>query len=103
MHTLDAGEAAIIGSKRGDNPREQSTKNRLRGSTMKPSAIRLVIADDHPVVRDGVAAIIKQQADLKIVAEASNGREAIAAYEAQQPDIVLLDLRMPDMDGIKVI
>src|SRR3954469_11053245 len=66
-------------------------------------AIRLLIADDHPVVRDGVAAIINQHADLKIVAEASNGHEAIAAFEKHTPDVALLDLRMPDMDGIEVI
>jgi two-component system NarL family response regulator len=66
-------------------------------------AIRLLIADDHPVVRDGVAAIINQHRDLKIVAEASNGREAIAAFEKHAPDVALLDLRMPDVDGIEVI
>lgn len=66
-------------------------------------AIRLLIADDHPVVRDGVAAIINQHDDLKIVAEASNGSEAVAAHEAHNPDVTLLDLRMPDVDGIKVI
>jgi two-component system NarL family response regulator len=65
--------------------------------------IRLLIADDHPVVRDGVASIINQHADLKIVAEASNGGEAIAAFEKHNPDVALLDLRMPDMGGIEVI
>jgi DNA-binding NarL/FixJ family response regulator len=65
--------------------------------------IRLLIVDDHPVVRDGVASIINLHPDLKIVAEASNGREAIAAFIAQKPDVALLDLRMPDMDGIVVL
>src|SRR3954470_14222611 len=65
--------------------------------------IRLLIADDHPVVRDGVAAIINQHPDLKIVAEESNGSEAIAAFETGKPDVALLDLRMPDLDGIEVI
>jgi two-component system NarL family response regulator len=55
------------------------------------------------VVRDGVAAIINQHPDLKIVAEASNGREAIAVFEKYRPDLALLDLRMPDIDGIEVI
>src|SRR3954449_1394870 len=66
-------------------------------------AIRLLIADDHPVVRDGVAAIINQHPDLKIVAEATNGSEAILAFEKHNPDVALLDLRMPDMDGLAVI
>src|SRR3954467_6055714 len=66
-------------------------------------AIRLLIADDHPVVRDGVAAIINQHPDLRIVAKASNGHEAIAAFEKHDPDVALVDLRMPDMDGIEVI
>jgi two-component system NarL family response regulator len=65
--------------------------------------IRLLIADDHPIVRDGVAAIINQHPDLEIVAEASNGSEAVAAFEAHKPDVALIDLRMPDIDGIKVI
>ena len=65
--------------------------------------IRLLIADDHPVVRDGVAAIINQHPDLRIVAKASNGHEAIAAFEKHDPDVALVDLRMPDMDGIEVI
>src|SRR3954468_3337311 len=73
------------------------------GMCVVSEAIRLLIADDHPVVRDGVAAIINQHPDLKIVAEASNGREAIAAFGTHKPDVALLDLRMPDMDGIAVI
>src|SRR3954468_9081316 len=73
------------------------------GMCVVSEAIRLLIADDHPVVRDGVAAIINQHPDLEIVAEASNGSEAIAAFEQGKPDVALLDLRMPGLDGIEVI
>ncbi len=65
--------------------------------------IRLLIVDDHPVVRDGVAAILSQTPELKIVAEAGNGREAIELFKAHRPDVALLDLRLPDMDGLRVL
>ncbi|HET8698887.1 MAG TPA: response regulator transcription factor [Gammaproteobacteria bacterium] len=65
--------------------------------------IRLELADDHPVVRDGLAAMINQQADMEVVAEAGDGEEAIALYERHQPDVLVLDLRMPKRDGVAVV
>ena len=65
--------------------------------------IRLVLADDHPVVRDGLAAMINQQSDMEVVAEAGDGDEAIALYERHQPDVMMLDLRMPKRDGVAVV
>jgi two-component system NarL family response regulator len=65
--------------------------------------IRIIIADDHPVVREGVTALIKSQKDMQVVHEAANGREAIQQFFRYHPDVLLLDLRMPHMDGIEVI
>jgi len=65
--------------------------------------IRVVLADDHPVVRDGLAAMVNQQADMEVVAEAGDGDEAIAAYEQHRPDVLVLDLLMPDIDGFEVL
>jgi DNA-binding NarL/FixJ family response regulator len=63
--------------------------------------IRVIIADDHPVVREGLAALIKTQPDMKLVCEAENGRAAVQEYLRHRPDVILLDLRMPEMDGIE--
>ena len=65
--------------------------------------IRVILADDHPVVRDGLAAIVNQQADMEVVAEAGDGEEAIALYERHRPDVMVLDLRMPKLDGVAVV
>jgi DNA-binding NarL/FixJ family response regulator len=63
--------------------------------------IKVLIADDHQVVRRGLLFFLKTQLDIEIVAEASNGREAVALVEEHQPDVVLMDLVMPEMDGIE--
>ena len=61
---------------------------------------RLVIADDHELAREGLRAILENEPDLEIVGEASTGREAIEVCRHLQPDLVLMDVRMPDMDGL---
>jgi DNA-binding NarL/FixJ family response regulator len=63
--------------------------------------IRVLTADDHPVVRAGVRAMIANEPDLHLVAEATDGAEAVALYEEHEPDAVLMDLRMPHMDGVE--
>jgi len=65
--------------------------------------IAVLLADDHPVVRGGLAAIVDQQADMRVVAEAGDGEEAIALYERHRPDVMVLDLRMPKCDGVAVV
>jgi DNA-binding NarL/FixJ family response regulator len=65
--------------------------------------IRVLIADDHPVVRAGTTALIANESDMTVVAEAANGAEAIALYDSHLPDVALIDLRMPVMDGISAI
>jgi DNA-binding NarL/FixJ family response regulator len=65
--------------------------------------IRILIVDDHPVVREGLTMIIESQTDLRVVAEAGTGAEALALFELHLPDITLLDLGLPDVHGIDVI
>ena len=65
--------------------------------------IRVVLADDHPVVRNGLAAIVAQQTDMEVVGEAGDGDEAITLYSRLQPDVMVLDLRMPKRDGVAVV
>jgi DNA-binding NarL/FixJ family response regulator len=78
---------------------------RLAGATQKnnAAATRVLIADDHVTVREGLAAIIGRQPDMTIVAQAANGREAVDLWQQHQPDVVLLDLRMPMLDGVGAI
>jgi DNA-binding NarL/FixJ family response regulator len=66
-------------------------------------AIRILTVDDHPVVRNGIAGLVADQSDMLLVGEASNGREAIQQFRAQQPDITLMDLQMPEMSGVDAI
>jgi DNA-binding NarL/FixJ family response regulator len=63
------------------------------------STIRVMCVDDHPLVRKGVASIIMNEPDMELVAEASGGKEAVEKYRELHPDVVLMDLRMPEMDG----
>ncbi len=64
------------------------------------SKIRVLIVDDHPLVRQGLVTFVKEEDDLEVVGEAANGREALAQVEHASPDVVLMDLAMPVMDGV---
>lgn len=79
-------------------------------STDRPSAvttpgapITILAADDHPLIREGLEAVLASQPDLQLVELVSNGREALEAYRRRQTDVVLMDLRMPEMDGVAAI
>ena len=65
--------------------------------------IRVLIADDHPVVREGLVTILKSEKDIEFVAEAADGKETCELYKELAPDVLLLDLRMPEKDGLQVI
>ena len=66
-------------------------------------AIRVFVTDDHSIVRKGIYAILELIPDIEVVGEASNGQEAIKGVEQSAPDVVLMDLVMPEMDGIEAI
>lgn len=68
-----------------------------------PAPIRVLIADDHAVVREGLAAMIGRQVDMQVVAEAGDGIEAVRLWQIHRPDVCLVDLRMPRLDGVGVI
>ena len=70
---------------------------------LKSEKIRIMIADDHSVVRFGIAAIVSTRPDMTVVAQASNGAEAVELFRKHQPDITLLDLRMPKLGGAEVM
>ena len=65
--------------------------------------IRIVIADDHPIVRSGLTGLLASQPDFEVVGEAANGRKAVAVAQRTKPDVVLTDLRMPELDGVGAI
>jgi DNA-binding NarL/FixJ family response regulator len=68
-----------------------------------PKSIRILAVDDHPLVRQGISGLLAVQSDMSLVAEASNGRDAIQQFRAHRPDVTLMDLQMPEMSGLDAI
>src|ERR1700732_3660642 len=66
----------------------------------EPVPIRILAVDDHPLLREGIAGLVAGQSDMILVAEASNGREAIHQFRTHRPDITLMDLQMPELNGV---
>jgi DNA-binding NarL/FixJ family response regulator len=72
-------------------------------SVLQSESIRILSVDDHQLLREGIAAVLESQEDMTLVAQASNGREAVESFRRLRPDVTLMDLRMPDMSGIEAI
>src|SRR5262245_49185749 len=70
---------------------------------VRRDSIRILIAEDHTVVRDGLVAIVRQEQDMDVVAETGDGREAVELWKKHRPDVALMDLRMPGLDGVNAI
>ncbi|MFG6458887.1 response regulator transcription factor [Roseateles sp. BYS96W] len=71
--------------------------------TTPASQVRLLIVDDHPLMREGIAAVVQHQSDMCVVGEAANGAEAVERHAELQPDVTLMDLQMPRMDGLQAM
>jgi len=71
--------------------------------SVEPMLIRVFIVDDHPLLRDGIAALVNAESDMKLVAEASNGKEAVEKFRLHHPDVTLMDIQMPGVNGIEAI
>jgi DNA-binding NarL/FixJ family response regulator len=70
---------------------------------LAPSRIRILLVDDHPLLREGVASVVERQSDMQLIGEAMDGEQALALYRQMQPDITLMDLQMPGMGGVEAI
>src|SRR5713226_6330385 len=78
----------------------QPYQNPLEG---RRAMIRIIIADDHPIVRDGLRKLLKLEDDFEVVGEAADGREVLDRVQELDPDVLLLDLRMPNLDGLSTL
>ena len=90
-------------AKQPDTHVKKSSKAIADKSAPKKPRIGVLIVDDHSVVREGLASLIGRKADMTVLGEASNGREAVELWKQHRPDVTLLDLRMPELDGVGVI
>jgi two-component system NarL family response regulator len=82
---------------------EAGKARRPSQAAQKKSPISVLIADDHTVVREGLVSLIRRKPDMTVLGEATNGREAVDLWKQHRPDVTLLDLRMPELDGVSAI
>ena len=85
------------------NPGESLQPSPTTEASFKPQPIRVVLADDHPIVRDGLRKLLMLEEDIEVVGEASDGREVVQVVNESRPDVLILDLRMPYMDGLATL
>jgi DNA-binding NarL/FixJ family response regulator len=101
---MTSKKTAATKSKRSEKTATTTAKKTREGTDIpRKSRIGVLIADDHSVLRQGLVSLIGFEADMIVVAEASNGREAIDLWRQHRPDVTMLDLRMPELDGVGVI
>src|SRR5580765_8895157 len=89
--------------KPGKKPTSVAMKTAKADDTSKKPRIGILIADDHSVLRQGLVSLIGFESDMMVVGEAGNGREAVDLWKQHRPEVMLLDLRMPELDGVGVI
>jgi len=85
------------------NSNSDQAESMRKGSSTKRAMIQIVVVDDHPIVREGIVANLKRQRDLKVIGAANDGAEVLELIKQNRPDIALLDLRMPHMNGLEVL
>ena len=100
---MKSKKKAATKSKKSAKKPKAAAKKAPKVEDTKRSRIGVLIADDHSVVREGLASLIGRKADMTVVAEAVNGREAVELWKQHHPDVILLDLRMPELDGVGAI
>src|SRR5690242_3976087 len=86
--------------KNGESSAFSGTRKRV---SVRRDVIRILIAEDHTVVRDGLVAIIKQEQDMDVLAETGDGQQAVELWKQHRPDVTLMDLRLPGLDGVNAI
>ena len=82
---------------------DNTDRDNPEGQERKKATVRIVIADDHPIVRDGLKKLLLLEDDLEVVGEAGDGREVLEKVQELDPDVLLLDLRMPNLDGLSAL
>jgi len=103
IHIVRSG---VVSLKSADVANDQVPESNLGSSrevSQPPARLTVLVADDHPVVREGLTAVINRQQDMHVIAQAANGREAVDGFLTERPDVGLIDLRMPGMDGIEAV
>jgi DNA-binding NarL/FixJ family response regulator len=104
--SIHMAKHGVESTKSAHAAKDQVSESNLGSSrevSQPPARLRVLVADDHPVVREGLTAVINRQQDMHVIAQSANGREAVDTFVAECPDVGLIDLRMPGMDGIEAV
>src|SRR5262245_31537006 len=87
----------------GRHAPDSSSSKDCRDMSIDPRLIRILAVDDHPLLRKGIAALVNTENDMKLVAEATSGEEAIEKFRTHRPDVTLMDIQLPGLNGIETI